>query len=133
MKSLNVNSLLSFARSGGSKLSSQRLMQDKLSLGIVIPTAAINIITLLTLLVSLHPTDFAVPVRYSSLTGFEALGSWYEIYLLGLFGLLVTVTNTGLAIACYSRSRITSFFLLIGSFVVNLFCLIITLAFVAIV
>lgn len=133
MKSFSVMRARRLAKVSFDKLTSQRLMQDRLSLGILIPTLMINGLNFVLLAAQLSPTDFDVPVRYSSLTGFEDLGNWYQIYNIAFFGLLVTATNLGLALYSYGRSRITSFFLLIGAFVVSLFCLIISLAFAAIV
>ncbi len=85
------------------------------------------------MVVRLKPTDYPLPVRYSSLVGFDALGPWYQTYAIGLFGVLVTAVNTTLAAISFTRSRITSFFLLIGAFVVGLFCLIIGTAFAVII
>ena len=133
MKSSLATNWLQNIRSGGRRLTDQRLAKDKLSLGILVLSAIINVATLLMLIASLRPTEFAVPVRYSSLTGFQALGEWYQIYGIALFGVGVTAVNAVLAANSYSRSRITSFFLLIGAFVVSLFCLIISLAFAAII
>jgi hypothetical protein len=107
----------------------QRFFQDRLSLAFLIPVLVLNTLTLLVMFLRLKPTDYAVPVRYSSLVGFDALGPWYQVYTIALFGIIVTVVNTALAAMSFTRSRITSFFLLIGAFVVSLFCLIIGTAF----
>lgn len=85
------------------------------------------------MLLRLHPTGFDVPVHYSSLGGFDALGPWYQLYAIAIYGFGVTAVNTVLANLSFGRSRITSFFLLTGSFVVALFCLIIGTAFAVIV
>lgn len=111
----------------------QRFFQDKLSLAILIPTFVFNILTLVVMIVRLHPTGFDVPVHYSSLGGFDALGPWYQIYSIAVFGFAVTLVNTVLAELAFTRSRISSFFLLAGSFVVALFCLIIGTAFAVVV
>ena len=133
MKSFSPADILQNFRSEGLRLSNQRLVKDRLSLGILIATGIINAATLLLLLANLRPTEFAVPVRYSSLTGFQSLGHWYQIYYISLFSWAVGLVNAVLANICYLRSRITSFFLLVGAFVVSLFCLIISLAFAAII
>jgi hypothetical protein len=133
MKSLTLNKFRQFIYQEGIRLTGQRLVKDRLSLGLLIAAAATNVVTILLLLANLTPTDFPVPVRYSSLLGFQALGPWYQIYYIALFGVGVTLINSILAAMAYTRSRITSFFLLVGAFVVSLFCLIISLAFAAIV
>ncbi len=111
----------------------QRFFQDRLSLAILIPTVVLNVLTLIVMIGRLHPTGFDVPVHYSSLGGFDALGPWFQIYTIAIFGFIVTIVNTVLAELSFSRSRITSFFLLTGSFVVALFCLIIGTAFAVVV
>lgn len=133
MKRLSLGEVREQLRLSWVRLKGQRFFSDRLSLSILIPTVVINVANLILLAVKLEPTDFAVPVRYSSLVGFDTLGPWYHLYGIGLFGLMVTLTNGSLAAVSYARSRITSFFLLIGAFVVALFCLIISLAFTAIV
>lgn len=114
-------------------LKGQRLFKDRLSVRIAIPTLLINALNIILLLLRVQPTDFAVPVRYSSLVGFDTLGPWYQVYAIGLFGLFTGVANIGMAIVVHPKSRITSFFLILGAFVVSLFCLIVSLAFTAIV
>jgi hypothetical protein len=113
------------------KLSGQQLFRDRLSLTILIPTLLINFSTLGTVLIKVQPSNVAVPVHYSSLEGFNVLG--YQLYYLGVFSLAVTIANTFLAAAAFNRSRLTSFFLLAGSFVVALFGFVITSAFLAVV
>ncbi len=107
----------------------QRFFQDHLSLALLLPTIGFNLLSFIMMLVRLHPTSFAVPIHYSSLNGFDQLGPWYEPYRIAVFGTTVTIVNTSLAAYSFGRSRIASFYLLIGSFVVALFCLIIGTAF----
>ncbi|HSH31618.1 MAG TPA: hypothetical protein VK963_03050 [Candidatus Saccharimonadales bacterium] len=114
-------------------LRQQRFFQDRLSLAILVPTLCLNLVTLLIMLLKLRPAGFEVPVRYSSLVGFDQLGPWYGTYRIGLFGLVVTLVNTTLAAMAFGSSRVTSFFLTTGAFVVALFCLIIGTAFAVIV
>jgi hypothetical protein len=133
MKRPNVSGLKEAAADRLQQLTSARLLRDKLSLSILLPALAVNIANLALLALKVHPSELAVPVRYSSLEGFSDLGKWYQIYYIGLFGLVVTLGNTVLAMMSFSRSRITSFFLLIGAFVVSLFCLVISAAFAAII
>jgi len=114
-------------------LTGQRFFQDGLSLSILIPTLILNSLTLILLVLKVHPTSFAIPVRYSSLIGFDKLGPWYEIYRIGIFGLIVTIINTILAYKSFRHSRITSLFLLSGAFIIAVFCLIISTAFIAII
>lgn len=116
-----------------SEIRGQRFFQDHLSLALLLPTLGFNLMAFIIMLVRLHPTSFAVPIHYSSLGGFDQLGPWYEPYRIVVFSLTVTLVNTLLAAYSFGRSRIASFYLLIGSFVVSLFCLIIGTAFAVVV
>ena len=111
----------------------ERFFGDKLSVAIMVPTLLLNATTFVIMVFRLRPADFLVPGHYSSLTGFDGLGPWYQAYAIALFGLAVTLVNTTLAVRSFSYSRITSFFLMTGAFVVALFCLIIGTAFTVIV
>lgn len=114
------------------KLRQHRFFSDKLSFGLMIGAAGLNLLCLAVLAIKLRPLEFntSVPVHYSNLNnGFDVLGPWYLNYRIGLFALVVTLVNTYLAIQSYSRSRIASFFLLTGSVVVAIFALIISTAF----
>lgn len=133
MRKPSLTAARSAAEGALSRLTQQRLLHDKLSLSILLPALAVNIATLAVVIFKVHPTDLAVPVRYSSLEGFSDLGKWYQIYYIGIFGLVVTIGNSMLAMMSFGRSRITSFFLLIGAFVVALFCLVISVAFATII
>ncbi len=129
MKRLSPRNLKSQITAAISEIRGQRFFQDHLSLALLIPTLGFNLMSFIIMLVRLHPTTFPVPIHYSSLLGFDQLGPWYEPYRIVIFGITVTIVNTALAAYSFSRSRITSFYLLIGAFVVNLFCLIIGTAF----
>ncbi|MBW3538310.1 hypothetical protein KY386_02340 [Candidatus Parcubacteria bacterium] len=133
MKRLSSAALVGRLQTNIGSLREQRLFQDRLSLAILVPTVILNFITLLIMLVKLRPAGFDVPVRYSSLVGFNELGPWYSAYRIALFGVAVTAVNTALGVVAFNRSRVTSFFLTVGAFVVALFCLIIGTAFAVIV
>lgn len=110
----------------------QRLFRDRLSVSLLATALLLNAINLLSIIVRVRPTDYPVPIHYSSLKSFDMLGPWYDRYWLGVFGLAVTVVNAWLAMASFQRSRIASFFFLAGSIVAAIFCLIISNAFVAV-
>lgn len=130
-----MNSLPSLAelRSGLSQrltsLRTSRLMADHLSVGLIVASLILNALTLVVLVIKLHPLDYQVPIHYSSLNGFDQLGSWYQPYVIAFFGLAVTVVNAALALRSFGRSRVASFYLLLGAVVVGVFCLIIANAF----
>ncbi len=110
-----------------------RLWRDRLSVSVVVLALGINVITMILVLSRLHPLSYSVPVRYTSVGGFDTLGPWYALYAIPFYGLLVLGANVGLAMKAYTRSRIASFFLLLAAVVVALLCLVISNAFVSVV
>lgn len=115
------------------QLKSHRFFSDRLSVLILVLNVALALVTLVILIIRVRPSSVPVPVHYSSLVGFDRLGPWWQLYSIGLFSTLVIAINTALAIASFTRSRITSFFLMSGAFVVAIFALIISLAITAVV
>ncbi len=101
-----------------------RFMGDRLTVGIIIGAALINVATYLSLLGSVRPGAQGA-VKYSSLYVGYTLGVWYYPFLVALFATAVIVVNAVLAYQSYARSRLASFFLITGSLVVTLFCFVI--------
>ena len=110
-----------------------RLWSDKLSVTVITVAALVNAIALAIVLWRLKPLSYAIPVRYTSVAGFDTLGPWYVLYAIPLYGFIVLAANTGLAMKAFAKSRIASFFLLLGAVVVALLCLVIGTAFVMVV
>lgn len=115
------------------QMRAHRFFADRLSVTILTLNILLAAVTLLVLILRVRPSSVPVPVHYSSLVGFDRLGPWWQLYAIGLFSLLVIITNTVLAMVSFTRSRITSFFLMSGAFVVAIFGLIISLAITAVV
>lgn len=108
-----------------------RIFKDKLLIGFLIATIILCLAIITLLLLQVRPKDFVVPLQYSTVHGFDLLGSWYRVYVFGVFSLLVTAGNIWLAAAAYRRSRLASFLLIFGSIMVNLFDLVIVLTLVS--
>jgi hypothetical protein len=111
------------------RVRTSRLMGDSLSVTLVISSLVINFLAITILVLKLHPLDYQVPIHYSSINGFDQLGAWYRPFYIAGFSLAVTIVNTILAIRSFGRSRVAAFYLLLGSVVVGIFCLIICNAF----
>lgn len=110
-----------------------RFFNDRLSLSIMVLALAFNALTFAVVIAKLRPTDLPIPVHYSSLSGYDQLGAWYQGYLNAAYATILTLVNLVLAYRSFNRSRITSFFLLVGAVVAAMFCLIITNALTALV
>ena len=109
-----------------------RFFRDRISVVLLVGALIINGLNLVTLALHVRPAEGEVPVRFSSLKLFDALGPWYYPYLIALFALGVTLANGYFAYHSFGRSRLASFYLLTGSAVVAIFSLIISTAFGAI-
>lgn len=120
----------------GPSLSAMRghpIFSDKISIWVLAAAILLNIFNLLVLIFRVRRANYPVPVHYSSLVGFDQVGSWISIWRIGLFAIGVTTFNGLLAAKAFQRNRLASFFLLLGSVVVGLLGLIITSAFAVIV
>lgn len=109
-----------------------RFFHDRISSGLLFAALAVNVINLVVLFLNMPSVQTDIPMRYSSLGGFNDLGPWYSPVLIALFGLSVTIVNGVLAYQSFTRSRLASFYLLAGSVVVGLFSLIISMAFASV-
>lgn len=111
---------------------SQRFFHDRLSMSVLTGALIVNVVSLFSLALKLHPTDAPVPVHFSSFTRFDQLGPWYFPLGISLVALVITVANAVFAYNSFTRSRLASFFLLVTSLVVGVFAAIIGQAFGAI-
>lgn len=103
----------------------RKLFRDKLFRGFLYTGILLGILSLALLIVRVRAVEYAVPLQFYSPRGFDNLGAWYRAYTYGLFGLVSTVGNVILAAISYDKSRIASFFLVMGMLVINIFLLII--------
>lgn len=129
MQTMNALQFPGQLRLGAKRIREARMWRDQLSVGLVVVALSLNAVGLVDLVIKLRPLAYQVPVHYSSISGFDRLGAWYEPYFIILFGTVITLTNAFLAGRSFSRSRVASFYLLLGSVVVSVFCLIIANAF----
>lgn len=106
-------------------LKRQRLFRDRFMVWFLVLASLSCGLVIGLLALRLSPSDFVVPLEYTSGIGLSNLGSWYRIYSYGLFALLVSLLNIVLATAGFEKSRIMSFFLLLGASIVNIFTLVV--------
>lgn len=109
------------------------MLHDPISVATLLVAVAVNIATILLLVIKLRQVDYPVPVHYLSFVGFDEMGAWYENYRLGAFAVVVTIVNGLLAARSFQRNRLASFFLLLGAAAVGVLALVISSAFVVIV
>ncbi len=110
----------------------QRFFHDRLSMAILTLALAANVASVFALALRVRPTDSQVPVHFSSLYLFDALGPWYFPFEVALVALLITGVNAVFAYHSFTRSRLASFFLLVTALIVGIFSFIIAQAFGAV-
>jgi hypothetical protein len=103
-----------------------RFFEDKMSLALMTIALGLNVATFLLLIPKVHYSDLPLPVGFSNLDLGYVLGVWYYPYAVAAFGLGVTLINSALAYRAFTRSRLASFYLLIGAVVIGVFSLIIS-------
>ena len=111
---------------------SQRFFHDRMSVTVLLAATLVNFINIILLAFKLHPTEFPVPVHFSSYTQYDQLGPWYFPLIIAFVALGITFVNVIFAYHSFSRSRLASFFLLVAALVVAIFSFIISEAFGAI-
>ncbi len=104
---------------------SQLILKDKFVRWFLFLAIALCVVVVAMLGFRLRPAAFVVPIEYTSGIGFTRLGDWKLIYGYGLFSLLVTIGNVALAMVCFDKSRLSSFFLLIAAILINIFTIVV--------
>jgi hypothetical protein len=94
--------------------------------------AVLNVALTLYLVYSVQPATTPLPIRFTSFTNFDSLGSWQNLYGLSLVAWLVSAVNVYLAQGVYRRSRITSVILILASSIFTLLAFQIALFFIGV-
>ncbi len=97
--------------------------QNNWLVALLLVVLLVNLANTLVAVFSIHPMSVQVPIRYTTLTAFDQLGSWQMLYLLPIAGWGIALVNVFLAQSTYRRSRITSFMLVISGLGMSLFVL----------
>lgn len=93
---------------------------------------ALNIILSAYLVLSVKPMKAPVPVRFTSFTNFDQLGSWQTLYYISGTSWLLSVANVYLAHTVYRRSRIASVMIILTSVVLVILALQLAIFFVGV-
>ena len=120
---------LTSARQQLAAVRTSRYFRDRLFMTSLAAAVLLLVLMWAVVAVRVRPTTFPVPIHYTTLGGFDALGSWYQPVLSAVYATVLVLANLALSYLSYQRSRMASFFLLAGGVVLALFSLIITNAF----
>ncbi len=114
------------------ELSNQKLFRDNWFLALLSLLAAGLIFLIIWSLTHIHATDIDVPIRFTSLTNFDELGRWYQLYEIPAIAVIVSVINVFFAALLHKKNRIISIFLVITALMVVILAIAILLGFTAI-
>lgn len=109
-----------------------KLLKNKLFIFILSLCGITNLATLAWGVTHIKNTDMPVPIRYTSITNFDQLGKWYQMYFPLLISLIILSINLFLAFHLYKKSKVASLFLLLVSLMVSVLALAITFGFTSI-
>jgi uncharacterized BrkB/YihY/UPF0761 family membrane protein len=106
------------------QIASRSIYKDGWFLGLCVLTVAVVIFNIIWALSNVKQTEIQIPIRYSSLTNFDQLGNWYQLYEIPIIAAIIAAANFALANLLHRRNRLVSIFLMM----VALMCAILSTA-----
>jgi hypothetical protein len=93
-----------------------------------ISSLIINAITWVALYYKLHAFSYLsesgqISLHYNIYFGIDNIGSWYNVFIIPLFGLFIIVFNNILAYTFYSKEKLISYLLIISQTVLQVILL----------
>ena len=80
-------------------------------------------------LINIKQTQIQIPVRFSSLTNFDQLGNWYQLYEIPIIAAMIAAANFALANLLHRRNRLISVFLMMQALMCSVLALAILMGF----
>lgn len=94
------------------QIASRSIYKDGWFLSLCVLTLAVVIFNTAWALSNIKQTEIQIPIRYSSLTNFDQLGSWYRLYEIPIMAAVIAAANFALANLLHRRNRLISVFLM---------------------
>ncbi len=94
------------------QIASRSIYKDGWFLGLCVLTLAIVVFNIVWALSNIKQTEIQIPIRFSSLTNFDQLGNWYQLYEIPIIAALIAGANFALANLLHRRNRLVSIFLM---------------------
>lgn len=127
-----VKKHMKFFKKINKQLRDQKFFRDSWLLALVIILGVGLVFLVFWSATHIHATDIEVPIRFTSLTNFDELGKWYQLYEITIIAIVVGSLNVFFAVLLYKKNRILSIFLLITAIMVTILAIAILLGFTAI-
>lgn len=115
-----------------SQIASRSIYRDGWFLSLCVLTLAIVIFNIAWALANIKQTEIQIPIRYSSLTNFDLLGNWYQLYEIPVMAVLIATANFALANLLHRRNRLISVFLMMVALMSAVLATVILMGFTAI-
>ena len=89
-------------------ITSLTIYKDGWFLSLCIFTLVVLLFNLAWALINIKQTQIQIPIRFSSLTNFDQLGNWYQLYELPIMAFLIGAANFALANLLHKKNRFLS-------------------------
>lgn len=106
--------------------------KDGWLIGIVVLIIAGNAFLIIWSITHIYKVNIDLPVRFTSLSNFDQLGPWYQLYDIAAIAAIVSIMNIFLATLLHKKNRILSIFLAISALMVVILAIAILLGFTVI-
>lgn len=113
-------------------LTDQKFFKDGWLLGLLGLIVAGNLFLIVWSATHIRQASIELPVRFTSLSNFDQLGPWYQLYEISIIALVITLINIFLAVLLYKKNRILSIFVTITTLMVVVLAIAILLGFTVI-
>jgi uncharacterized BrkB/YihY/UPF0761 family membrane protein len=97
------------------QIASRSIYKDGWFLGLCVLTVAVVIFNIIWALSNVKQTEIQIPIRFSSLTNFDQLGNWYQLYEIPIIAAIIAAANFALANLLHRRNRLVSIFLMMAA------------------
>lgn len=97
------------------QITSRSIYKDGWFLSLCILTLLVVLFNVVWALLNIKQTAIQIPVRFSSLTNFDQLGSWYQLYEIPVIVVMIALANFGLANLLHKKNRLVSVFLMMAA------------------
>jgi len=98
-------------------ITSLSIYKDGWFLSLCVLTVVVLLFNVIWALLNIKQTQIQIPIRFSSLTNFDQLGNWYQLYELPGMAFLIGAANFALANLLHKKNRLLSIFLMMAALI----------------
>lgn len=113
-------------------LKDQNIFKDGWLIGLFVLILIGNVFIVFWSSTHIRNIGIDIPIRFTSLSNFDQLGSWYSLYEIAIISAIITLINLFLAVILHKKNRILSIFLTITTLMIVILAIAILLGFTVI-